>query len=111
MKQRAAGLVLWLLLLCLVLPGMVLVPLLVLFGPIKWARKALTALDLFGNASVLAGNPYETISSHTGRELAYGTWWAVAINAVLDVLQPGHCTGAAKQEAPQLAALAPFIGD
>lgn len=98
-KTRAAGLVLLLLLLVPACAGLVLLPILILVGPLSWARSGLLALDLFGNATVLQGSPYESISSHTGRGVFMGRTWAIWLAKFLDLFQPGHAIGAMAEEA------------
>ena len=69
------------------------------------AKEMLAGLDVFGNTGMFGGVRYETISSHTGRELKSRTWWAVALSWCLDLLQKGHCAGANAGEQPILDAI------
>src|SRR6478672_5313217 len=65
-------------------------------------KRALRGMDMAANASALAGNPFETVSSHCGRVKT--TWWARGIIWITDrVDRPGHCVGSAEKEAPLLA--------
>lgn len=98
-KTRLAGLVLLALLLVPAAAGLVLLPILILAGPISWARQALLGLDLFGNASTFRGSPYETISSHTGRGVFMGQRWAIVLAKFLDLFQQDHAIGAMAEEA------------
>lgn len=72
------------------------------------AKEMLAGIDLFGNTGLFGGSRYETISSHTGREIKRGTWWAVCLSACLDLLQKGHCEGANALEQPVLDAIKEF---
>lgn len=64
-------------------------------------KRALRGFDMAANASALAGNPFETVSSHCGRVKT--TWWARGVIWITDrVDRPGHCEGAAAHEAPLL---------
>lgn len=103
MKQRLAGLVLFAMLALVAVPGLVLLPLLILFGPVDAARRALRGLDMFGNSAVFGGSPYESISSHVGREMRSVEpvpWWALMLDALLDLIQAGHCEEANRREQP-----------
>lgn len=65
------------------------------------AKRALRGYDMAANASALAGNPFETVSSHCGRVKT--TWWARGCIWITDAVdQPGHCEGAAAKEAQLL---------
>lgn len=102
MKKRFAALILIMLLsasgvasyICMVVRCLVLAD--------DRAKEMLAGLDVFGNTGLFGGSRYETISSHTGRELQRGTWWAVCLSAFLDLLQKGHCAGANALEQPVL---------
>lgn len=72
------------------------------------AKEMLAGMDVFGNAGLFGGSRYETISSHAGRELRQGTWWAVCLSACLDLLQKGHCVGANAIEQPLIDAIGKF---
>jgi hypothetical protein len=92
-------------LLCLLLPcllvGLVRFFWMLATGDEVSGKRALRGLDMAANASALAGNPFETMSSHCGR--VQSTWWARGIIWVTDkVDQPGHCLGANLQERPLL---------
>lgn len=70
-------------------------------GDADAGKRALRAYDMAANASALAGNPFETMSSHCGRVRT--TWWARGIIWITDkVDQPGHCVGANAKEQPML---------
>ncbi len=70
-------------------------------------KRALRGLDMAANASALAGNPFETVSSHCGR--VQTTWWARGVIWITDrVDRPGHCVGAASYEAPLLQVIDDF---
>ncbi len=70
-------------------------------GDADAGKRALRAYDMAANASALAGNPFETLSSHCGR--VRSTWWARGIIWITDrVDQPGHCVGANAKEQPLL---------
>lgn len=100
MKQRLAGVVLWLLLCLVALPSLLLLPLLIWAGPIPWARDSLRGFDQFANATLFRGNPLETLSSHAWRDRAAP--WAAFLVWFLDLIQPGHCQGANAIEQPIL---------
>lgn len=100
-KTMFRGLVLWLLLLVPRLAGEIRFFWMLLLGDEVAAKRALRGMDMSGNASALAGNPFETISSHCGR--VQTTWWARGVIWITDrVDQPGHCVGSNLQEQPLL---------
>jgi len=70
-------------------------------GDAEAAKRALRAYDMSANASALAGNPFETMSSHSGR--VRNTWWARGVIWITDMVDhPGHCVGANAKEQPLL---------
>lgn len=76
-----------------------------LAGDVAAAKGALRAYDMAANASALAGNPFETMSSHCGRVKT--TWWARGVIWITDrVDQPGHCIGSNANEQPLLDLIA-----
>jgi hypothetical protein len=63
---------------------------------------------MFGNAGLFGGSPYESISSHVGREIRTADrapWWALALDALLDLIQAGHCEEANRREQPIVDAI------
>jgi hypothetical protein len=108
MKVRLAGLILMVLLtVSAVLAWLHLLVRIMVLADDR-AREMLCGLDLFGNTGLFNGSRWETISSHTGRELPKRTWWAVCLSAGLDVLQKGHCAGANALEQPLLDVIKKF---
>lgn len=76
-------------------------------GDLEAAKRALRAYDMAANASALAGNPFETMSSHCGR--VQTTWWAKGVIWITDIVdQPGHCVGANIKEQPLLDLIEKF---
>lgn len=105
MKPRLTLILRGLILLALLLPCLLLGLLRFLWmlvaGDEVAGKRALRGLDMAANASVLAGSPFETISSHCGR--VQTTWWARGVIWITDrVDRPGHCVGAAAKEQPLL---------
>jgi hypothetical protein len=92
------GLILLALLLPLLAAGLVRFAWMLITGDELAGKRALRGLDMAANACALAGNPFETVSSHCGR--IQSTWWAKAIIWITDhVDKPGHCVGSAVHEA------------
>lgn len=101
------GLILLGLLLPLLLVGLIRFFWMLLIGDEVAGKRALRGMDMAANASALAGDPFETVSSHCGRVKT--TWWARGVIWITDrVDQPGHCAGAAEHEAPLLELIRQF---
>lgn len=64
------------------------------------AKEILLGLDGFCNAGVFGGSRWETVSSHTGREVKRGTTWAMVLAFLLDRIEPHHCAKANDCEQP-----------
>jgi hypothetical protein len=93
------GLILWALLFVPRLAGEFRFFWMLVTGDSDAAKRALRAYDMAANASALAGNPFETMSSHCGRVRT--TWWARGVIWITDhVDRPGHCVGANAKEQP-----------
>lgn len=108
MKRRIARLILLFGLTLAAVPAWLRTLWLVLTGDEDPQERALRGLDQFGNAGLLNGSNYETISSHVGRRVHFDIeppLWARALGATLDFLDPGHCWRAAVDEAPILDAI------
>lgn len=105
MKIRLVGLILIVLLTLAAIVSWLHLVVRVVLVPDNRAREMLAGLDVFGNTGMFNGSRFETISSHTGRELRKGTLWAVCLSAMLDVLEKGHCAGANDLEQPLLDAI------
>lgn len=71
-----------------------------IFHPDDRAREMLLGLDGFSNAGMFNGSRWETVSSHTGREIERNTWWALLLGWVLNHLDAGHCAKANELEQP-----------
>lgn len=71
-----------------------------LLHPDKQTREMVLGLDGFVNAGMFGGSRWETVSSHTGREMKKGTWWAVWLSRVLHELEPHHCERTNEVEQP-----------
>lgn len=104
MKMRTAGLVLWLLLCLVAIPSLLILPVLVLIGPIPWARQALHGFDQFANAALFRGSAMESISSHAWRDRDKPVF--ACIVWFLDQIQRGHCQGANAIEQPLIDLIA-----
>lgn len=100
-KLILRGLVLLALLLPCLLLGLFRFLWMLVVGDEVAGKRALRGLDMSANASALAGNPFETMSSHCGR--VQSTWWAKGVIWITDrVDRPGHCVGANAEEQPLL---------
>lgn len=71
-----------------------------IFHPDDRAKEILLGLDGFCNAGMFAGSRWETVSSHTGREIRRETWWALVLGWLLDHIEHGHCAKANSTEQP-----------
>lgn len=71
-----------------------------IFHPDDRAREILIGLDFFVNAGAFGGSRWETVSSHTGREVKKETGWALLLSWLLNQIEPGHCTKANDVEQP-----------
>lgn len=70
----------------------------------KYVWNIFLAIDQLGNA-MAGGNPDETISSRLGRwAYRHDNAFARAICSVLDLLDPGHCSGSIEQDRDQARA-------
>ena len=58
-----------------------------------YLMRVLVAGDVFLNVCS-GGEPDMTISARTGKAALKGKRWAIALKAVLDWIEPGHCEGA-----------------
>lgn len=68
----------------------------------KYVLNLMIAVDEFANATVLLGDPHETISSHIGKLAAEGHPTAELAARVIDLIMlnnPHHCQDAAAHEA------------
>lgn len=72
------------------------------FHPDDRAKEILIGLDVFCNAGMFGGSRWETVSSHTGREIKNETWWALILRWVLDHIEAGHCESSNAVEQPVL---------
>lgn len=94
-RQRGEAVLLWLL--CSVfVPGLVVMQLLqAALGDPERSRRMALAIDMCGNA-LLGGDPRETISARTGRNLIAGKRWARIVAPVIDFFfGENHCRNAA----------------
>ena len=55
----------------------------------KYIYNVLVGFDMFMN-TIFGGLPDETISAHAGRMEKRDSYWAIALSAILDRLQPHH---------------------
>lgn len=99
MKARAIAFLLWLIFLIPHCLAPLLLLLRILFGSTQSAKDGLRSMDMTTNCLWFAGSPYESVSSHSWRELGH-KGWAGRIVWFTDLLQPGHCASANKTEQP-----------
>lgn len=85
---RIGGLGLYLLLAPMTLTAVVLLPLMILFAPLR-SRQPMRTFDEMANTFWFGGSAYESLSSHAWD--ARHTWWGRLIVAVTDLADPGHC--------------------
>lgn len=99
MRARLLALVLWM----IFLVPHCLAPLLalwrILFCSTQHAKDGLRSMDMTANCLIFAGSPYESVSSHSWREMGRKKW-AERIVELTDLIQQGHCAGANRIEQP-----------
>lgn len=103
MKQRFAGLLLWLLLAIPSAIGWLATPLVILFADKDHAKQALRAFDELPSAVLFKGSAYISLSAWAW--VQRGAWWADLVIWITDKIQPGHCEGAWAIESRILAAV------
>ena len=85
---RIGGVILYLLLAPMTLTAVVLLPLMILFAPLR-SRQPMRTFDEMANTFWFNGSAYESLSSHAWD--ARHTWWGKLIIAVTNLSDQGHC--------------------
>lgn len=111
LKNVLTGMLYLVLLSLAVAPGLVVWLVAILLGKWDWAKRGMRAYDNFGNATLLGGSPYQTISAHVG-QLVWETastkpvaGWAVALCMFLDSIDDAHTAKAWLDEKPIMDAV------
>ena len=85
---RAGCLMLYILFLPSALLALLLLPLVILFKPLR-AKQTIRTLDELVNCFWFNGSAYESLSSHAWTKRH--TWWGKLVIGFTDLIEKGHC--------------------
>ena len=85
---RIGGMVLYVLFLPSAILALILLPIVILFDPLR-SKHSMRTVDELVNAFWFRGSAYESLSSHAWRRRE--TWWGKMVISITDLMEKDHC--------------------